>query len=146
MWTWTLVDSCTRAAPAPQGNTDRSRTRVIKQLESKLAKYACAPVLGTMWQPAHESFAMCTALRTLTQHKEFQAGAADYLVQLEQLSTVVDSIFHKSECDQMSGLRDTWSRPEEKKISASDTALTTDIAILHCDTHPMVRPALCHAG
>lgn len=76
--------------------------------------------------------------RTLSQHKEFEASAADYKVQLRELAEVVDRIFHKSECDQMSGLRDTWSRPEEKKISASDTALTTNIAILHSDSHPMV--------
>lgn len=52
---------------------------------------------------------------------------------------VVDSTFHKAECDQMSGLKDQWSRPEEKKLSASAVPKTSEITLLQDDRHPMVR-------
>jgi len=108
---------------------------VIRSLETKLAKWvSCVGVVCAKL----EFTDVVVRFRTLRQHEDFQVNKADNAAQLQQLANVVDSIFHKAECDQMSGLRDTWSRPEEKKISASDTALTTGIAILHADTHPMV--------
>lgn len=39
----------------------------------------------------------------------------------------------------MSGLKDQWSRPEEKKLSASAVPKTSEITLLQDDRHPMVR-------